>query len=440
VLRALTATAVTYVAFAGSAAAPQPTVFVSPNGSHAGGCTRAQPCSSWDRAYRVAKPGDVIELAGGTYPTQTIGVDASKVKATADVTFQPAAGATVTINGDLDMKGSHAVFKSINLRFLSSDAVRGPTTSNHVTFVGFHGRAFLIGPNSYITIKGGDWGPNTGPNTEEDKVGPDGTIRGQWPTNIVLDGLYVHDQNSNDLSSQHMGGLFIISGGPITLENSHFARDVVYDVQVQDFTNPDCCGMTYGPAHDVVIQGNVFEQPVTSLPEGANDDRQPEVQLDPRGGGCWKNWTIRRNSFQNGLALGFDAQPCFANTTVSGNIGPYLGYQCWNGAAGLTMSDNIWQENCTAADHGAPYGYALNGMGLQPAEPAATNIRTLFTLAAGGATVAKAAAGAHLSVAQARTVLADPTYLGNRYGGRGEQPGFVSQKIWRAAQKALAGA
>jgi hypothetical protein len=368
VLRALTAIAVTYVAFAGSAAAPQPTVFVSPNGSHAGRCTRGQPCSSWDRAYRVAKPGDVIELAGGTYPTQTIGVDASKVKATADVTFQPAAGATVTINGDLDMKGSHAVFKSINLRFLSSDAVRGPTTSNHVTFVGFHGRAFLIGPNSYITIKGGDWGPNTGPNTEEDKVGPDGTIRGQWPTNIVLDGLYVHDQNSNDLSSQHMGGLFIISGGPITLENSHFARDVVYDVQVQDFTNPDCCGMTFGPAHDVVIENNWFGQAVTGLNDPGGDgadDNQPELQLDPRGGKCWQNWLIRFNSFARGPALGFDADPCFNNVRVVGNVGQHPGLQCFYGAAGLTWAYNAWLNGqCGSTDAALttlPYANATLG-------------------------------------------------------------------------------
>ena len=436
--RILTAVAAVAALMAAPVPPPAPAVFVSPSGSDAGRCTRAQPCASFDRAYRVAKPGQTIELAGGTYPPQTVGVDPTKVSATSDVVFQPARGASVTIAGDLVMRGSHAVFKDIGLRFLYSDAVRGPTTSNHVTFEGFHGQAFLIGPNSYITILGGDWGPNTGPNTEENKVGPDGTIPGQWPAHIVLNGLYIHDQNSNDLSTQHMGGLFLISGGPITLENSHFARDVVYDVQVQDFTNVDCCGMDYGPVHDMVMQGNVFEQPVTSLPEGAANDNQPEVQLDPRSGACWRNWTIRRNSFQNGLAVGFDAQPCFANSTVSGNIGPAPGFQCWPNAAGLTWMDNIWTGgSCSPADHGAPYGYSLEGMGLQPAEPAATAVRTMFALAAGGSTVAQVARQVHTSATTVKTVLADRTYLGNAYGGRGEQPPLVSRKVWRAAQKAL---
>jgi hypothetical protein len=438
--RILAAAVAAFATFAaGPPPQPPPTVFVSPTGSDAGRCTRAQPCRSFNRAYRVAQPGETIELAGGTYPTQTIGVDPSKVAAASDVVFQPATGASVTIAGDLVMKGSHAIFKDVTLRFLESQAVAGPTTSNHVKFVDFHGQAFEIGPNSYITIVGGDWGPNTGPNTEENKVGPDGTIPRQWPSHILLDGLTIHDQNSTDLSTQHMGGLFLISGGPITLENSHFLHDVVYDVQVQDFTSPDCCGMTYGPVHNVLMQGNVFEQPVTSLPEGAADDHQPEVQLDPRHGACWRNWTITRNSFQNGLALGFDAQPCFANVSVSNNIGPALGYQCWPGAAGLTWADDVWSGgNCSPEDQGAPYGYALAGLALQPLDPAASAIRTMFTLAAGGATLAQIAGQVHASVTAVKTILADPTYLGNRYGGLGAQPALVSRQLWRASRKALA--
>jgi hypothetical protein len=78
-------------------------VYVSPRGSDAHRCTRASPCKSFDRAYRVATPGQTIELAGGTYPPQLIKVDPTKVHATKNVVFRPAPGARVMIAGELTM-------------------------------------------------------------------------------------------------------------------------------------------------------------------------------------------------------------------------------------------------------------------------------------------------------------------------------------------------
>src|SRR5688500_5768868 len=42
-------------------------LFLSPKGSDSGKCTRAAPCRSLQRAYRVARPGQIVELAGGAY-------------------------------------------------------------------------------------------------------------------------------------------------------------------------------------------------------------------------------------------------------------------------------------------------------------------------------------------------------------------------------------
>ena len=352
-------------------------VYVSPQGTDAGGCSRARPCKSFDRAYRVAAPGQTIQLAGGRYPPQLIRVDVSKVHATRNVVFQPAPGATVRLAGELTMYGSHATFlgsgtpSNFRLRKLTSVATAGPTTSNHVAFVDLDGETFTIGPNYAITIKGGDWGPsiacharnsktsrgswcpagsvyaragNDGSNgSYENGIGPDGTIKNQWPHDILLDGLTIHDQNSLDLVTMHSGGLFIISGYGITIRNSKFLRNVVYQIQVQDFTNKGCCGMTFGPLHNVVIENNWFGQPVTGLSDPGGDrtdDNQPELQLDPRGGSCWSNWLVRFNSFHNGPALGFDAEPCFDNFRMIGNIGEHPGLQCFTGAKGLLWAYN----------------------------------------------------------------------------------------------------
>src|SRR4051794_9227728 len=332
--------------------------YVSTSGADANACTAAAPCKSFDRAYHVAKPGDTIQVAGGTYPAQTITIDTSKVSATADVVLLPAPGASVTVDGDLGVYGSHldvrgsaapANFKVHNLVVFGT---AGANTAQHDTFENLDGAGFEIGPASFITIKGGDWGPNYvcgGGGTVENKVGPDGAITNQWPSNIVLDGLRIHDQNSENLNSCHMGGLFLISGGPITLRNSTFSRTVVYDIQIQNFTTASCCGMNYGPVHDLTIENNWFGTPVTGLadPSGGNaGDNQPDVQFDPRNGECWKNVLVRFNSFTNGPDLGFDNPPCFQNVRVLANVG--IAEPCFSG---VTYGYNAWVGGaCAASD------------------------------------------------------------------------------------------
>jgi hypothetical protein len=351
-----------------------PAVYVSPTGSDAGSCAQAAPCASFDRAYRVAEPGWRIVIGGGHYPSQTVRVDPAKLTVTQNVVFEPAPGAAVEIDGDLAMLGSHAIFRNLKLRKLVSDATPGAfATSHDVVFENLDGETFNIGPNYRITIKGGDWGPSTScfarrsnhdpktwcpvgspyaatGNTDgsaENHVGPDGNILGQWPHDIVIDGARIHDQNSLDLAALHTGGLFLVSGHEITIRNTIFQKNAVYDLQVQDFSSPDCCGMTFGPPHDVVLENNWFGPPVRGLnaPGGdtANDD-QAEVQLDPRNGSCWSNWLIRFNSFHNGLDFGFDGDPCFSNVRVVGNVGaaPSVRSACYGWAAGISWSYNAW--------------------------------------------------------------------------------------------------
>ncbi len=77
---------------------PPASVFLSPLGSDANPCTQAQPCRSFNRAYRVAASGAAVEVAAGSYGGETLNPDASKSSA-ADVIFRPASGADVTVTG-----------------------------------------------------------------------------------------------------------------------------------------------------------------------------------------------------------------------------------------------------------------------------------------------------------------------------------------------------
>ena len=64
-------------------------VFVSPSGNDAAACSQVAPCRSFDRAYRVAQPGQTVEVACGSYGAQSVGRDASKTSSS-DVVFRPA--------------------------------------------------------------------------------------------------------------------------------------------------------------------------------------------------------------------------------------------------------------------------------------------------------------------------------------------------------------
>ena len=76
---------------------PSNVLHLSPGGSDSGACTAAAPCRSLSRAYKLATPGQTVEMAAGTYSDTSLSLDSSKTSS-ADVVFQPAAGATVTIS------------------------------------------------------------------------------------------------------------------------------------------------------------------------------------------------------------------------------------------------------------------------------------------------------------------------------------------------------
>ena len=72
----------------------------------------------------------------------------------------------------------------------------------------------------------------------------------------MLDGLFIHDQNSGalDATGCHMGGLMVISADGLTIRNTVFARTVVYDITVGDFTRAGEGGQQYGNPRDVVLE------------------------------------------------------------------------------------------------------------------------------------------------------------------------------------------
>jgi hypothetical protein len=294
-----------------------------------------------NRAYAVAQPGQTVELAGGTYAAQTISYQSSKATAGSYVSFRPAAGASVTVNGDLENRAAWVRVIGIHATGALLPAERGPN-AHDIVYDHMSAPAFLIGPGHDVTLSNSDIGPQPDCG-KENTIGPDGSIAGAVPYNITVVGNYIHDQNGdNPVSGCHFGGLFLIAGHDMTFARNTFARNVVYDIQVQNFT-----GIYGGTPSNVTIENNWFVGPVEWLPQDTLFDNQPNVQLDCRTNACsYTNWLIRFNSFYAGVSLAFDGATTLSNVRVVGNLGR-SSYGC---RAGATFAYNVWQSNACSTD------------------------------------------------------------------------------------------
>jgi hypothetical protein len=83
--------------------------FLAPDGSDSGSCSRSRPCRSLERAYSRAKPGQVVQLATGSYPSgQSLRYSPAKQSATRRVVFRAAPGAHPVI-GSLEIEGGQHI-------------------------------------------------------------------------------------------------------------------------------------------------------------------------------------------------------------------------------------------------------------------------------------------------------------------------------------------
>jgi hypothetical protein len=425
-----------------------PTLHVAPNGRDGARCTAAVPCRSFERAYRVARPGQTVIVAPGHYGPQVIPFSGAKNAAGANVRFLARPG--VVVDGDIVVYGSHVTMRGSPKRALRLHTLFSRVTSanatSHQLFENLHGATFQIWGTHYVAIRKSEWGPGIEPADSESRITPDGGVLNSYPTHILLDRIQIHDQNSHDLQTHHNGGMELVAGRDITIRNSRFYHDVVYDIEVQDFTNSGCCGMKYGNPTGVTLEGNVFEAPVLGPPYGSPNepDGQAEVQFDPRGGG-WSDWTIRRNLFEGGLATAFDGSGSFYRQfRIERNLAGRLS-DCGGQGQGAVWQDNVVAQG-RCGGRSLPFGYRLDDMRLVGGR-GASSVAYVFRAVASGRSPARAAAMARRrrlaappggwTGKAARAIVTDSLYLGGRYGPRGAHRPLVGIRLWRRAQGAL---
>ena len=135
-------------------------LYVSADGRDSNACSEAKPCSSFQRAYVAAKPGEPVLIGAGTYGDQKLTPDPKK-RSTKPVVFRPADRTAVKVNSVV-IQASHVRFENFDFgpAVISGNATPaygfglqiavdgGPTThyacTTDVSIIGGSGHALSI--------------------------------------------------------------------------------------------------------------------------------------------------------------------------------------------------------------------------------------------------------------------------------------------------------
>jgi hypothetical protein len=304
-------------------------VFVSPNGSDGNNCKRRRPCASFDRAYQAAKPGQIVDVAGGSYPTQELGRDGGK-NGPKSVLFRPAEGARVTVE-NLTVEG--ASFVSFQ-RFRISEAVRvlnldpSDPGSRHVGLYGLHAQTFkIVGGVSNVTVRGGrygdtvDWQPQVGKANRDDPAS-------SRPTGIVIDGVTFRNFTRSG-SDVHTECLQVIDANRMVIRRSTF----------DNCDGTAAIGITDGPTDDLTIENNFL---------GKAGDAFYTMQITKNV----RNLRLRYNSATKAAVFSDDESG--GPYTVVGNYMPF--------SSGLCVPEGHYSHNVFAGGRCGPTDRSVRSM------------------------------------------------------------------------------
>jgi hypothetical protein len=296
--------------------------FVSPGGADSGPCN-SSPCQSFAYAYKQSSPGDVVEVAAGSYGAQTIPTVAGR--SAPAVEFRPASGAQVSLGG-LNVRGSFFTVRDIHTGFLDIDGQPGGQTIEGASIVNGNGDGIWIRQVRGLLIQGGAYGP---------VVDKPLVQIGESPTSydITFDGVDFHDATASG-NGIHMECMWAGSTIGFTVRNSIFRNCSHFDIF---FTRNNGDDVT-----NVLLENNVFEAP--KQPDGSDAPYSLNVSN-------WltkmENYVIRNNVIDSDITI----QPTrIVNSRIVNNIGALASCQ-----QGVTYSHNLWTlVKCGASDRKLP--------------------------------------------------------------------------------------
>ncbi|HEX2505592.1 MAG TPA: hypothetical protein VHK22_05230 [Gaiellaceae bacterium] len=258
------------------------TFYVATNGSDAGPCTKARPCRTLNRGYKRAGPGDVVEVAEGEYPSQTIHSKAGA--APPNVVIQRAPGARVILGDEdatvecIEFEGArHVTVKGFKTPYTRVGGMQhqcgvtiGRSNAHHVVLRNIDAGMIWFGAD-HVRVYGGDFGPGIDENTKIEFA------TGHPPHDILIDGAVIHHGLSYQ---QHPECLALWGGKRITIRNTLFSNCEVFHLWIAAEE-----GSTIS---DILIENNRFTQPNGQI------DVASTFKVGDKGGDL-ENVVIRRN-------------------------------------------------------------------------------------------------------------------------------------------------
>lgn len=329
--------------------ADPPRLFVSPQGSDAGACTRARPCAGLARAFAVAEPGTVVEVGAGRYPEQVI----APRRASPDVrrvVVRPAPGARVDIER-LVVEPGVAHLEVRDLRFtdgwLAGASDDGPPAED-LRFVRTLGSRFSIENARRVRVLGGSYGPSVD-DTSQIKVANPGAPGA--PSDILIEGVRFHDftRSSDDV---HTECLQVYAGRRVTVRGNRFDTcDGTGDLALTTLSSTRL--------RDVLVENNWF---------GGRGDAYFSAQLDESVEGL----TFRYNSALKPVIFTACSKARCGSARVRANVMPFSDGLCSDRA---TYAYNVLTGGrCSAQDlQVAGLGFAAPqslDLHLRPSSPA----------------------------------------------------------------------
>ncbi|MCP9485246.1 MAG: fibronectin type III domain-containing protein [Gaiellaceae bacterium MAG52_C11] len=323
------------------------TLFVSTSGSDSGTCTKTAPCATFARAYDLAAPGAMVEVAEGSYPVQTLMVDSGK-SGGSDVVFRPAAGASVTlqefISGDTKEKVGA---KRFELRdFKISSYVRVRWGSEDVTLRNIDAGGLNLTSASRVKVLGGDYGPMVDGVSHINACG----VSGCYPAeDILIDGALFHDYTITE-PEKHSECIMIWPGRRVTIRNSVFRNCTDFDILVKPYNT----GLVGLPG-DITLENNFFDEPIIGddclCNRGGN-----AIGITQGNGENWSGAQVRYNSSLGGIRI--DA--AVSNAVIKGNIARKdTNYSC---QSNISFSYNVWSgAKCSSTDRTAAFSTLFVG-------------------------------------------------------------------------------
>lgn len=348
--------------------------------STAGATTISATPATLGSAIGSAQGGDTVELQSGSYGSLIV----SGQSRASTVTVRPAAGAQVTV-ADIDVKnssrwdivgvnapgGSLGVSGSSNV--MIRDVAFGATS-------GDGGGVIYIVASSNVLLKGVSAGPIKG--ADAVMIWPGAATN----TNITLDGVYIHDLDS-DPNVDHQDCVQAASFDGLTIRNSRFINCYAQGVFVNPFG-----GAT---ARNVTIENNFITYwTPPGRPGGGN-----ALNIGDLTGGTL---LIRNNTINANPTIGVDERAATSSAQVISNI--FYGVSAF--ACGVYAGRvDVFDHNVTsAACSGATSNTVASSATLESQFVSASDLH----LKAGAVAVGKAGGGVAVSDIDGETRDAAP--------------------------------